>query len=365
MGPDACIAVCLKFECDGQLAVLPGTLNFRHHTRQILDMVPYLMGDHIRLGKITRCLEFPPELVEKAEIEIKVVVTRTIERPGRRIGHSASGRDAPGKQDELRFLIPDARLLRQYLPEDLLRTAENYRSEFPLVVRGIIRGRRLLDLGLLGNAFEQLPRVSAKQADDRRQHQNPQPAAAKCDASAHSPSVFYVRTALLSSPTHIFAPFKFSIPKILSILPFFGVSFEYKRVPEAHAFSPNFRKILTEVDLQAYYHCQSSCGFVFYVSHLTKEVVMIKLDIVNQVAEKTGVPKQKAEQVVDSLFNAMKDALAQGKRIELRGFGVFVVKPRKRGVGRNPRTGKEVPIPAGKTIRFKPGKELSAHAVDE
>ena len=77
---------------------------------------------------------------------------------------------------------------------------------------------------------------------------------------------------------------------------------------------------------------------------------MIKLDIVNHVAEKTGVPKQKAEQVVDSLFNAMKDALAKGKRIELRGFGVFVVKPRKRGVGRNPRTGMEVPI------HFKPVK---------
>ena len=92
---------------------------------------------------------------------------------------------------------------------------------------------------------------------------------------------------------------------------------------------------------------------------------MIKLDIVNQVADKTGVPKQKAEQVVDSLFNAMKEALAKGKRIELRGFGVFVVKPRKRGVGRNPRTGQEVPIPAGKTIRFKPGKELTARAVDE
>ena len=99
------------------------------------------------------------------------------------------------------------------------------------------------------------------------------------------------------------------------------------------------------------------------VSDLKRRAKMIKLDIVNQVADKTGVPKQKAEQVVDSLFNAMKEALALGKRIELRGFGVFVVKPRKRGVGRNPRTGKEVPIPAGKTIRFKPGKELSAKAV--
>jgi DNA-binding protein HU-beta len=94
-----------------------------------------------------------------------------------------------------------------------------------------------------------------------------------------------------------------------------------------------------------------------------KEKNMIKLDIINRVADKTGVPKQKAEQVVDALFNAMKEAMAGGKRIELRGFGVFVVKPRKRGIGRNPRTGKEVPIPAGKTIRFKPGKELQAKAV--
>jgi DNA-binding protein HU-beta len=85
---------------------------------------------------------------------------------------------------------------------------------------------------------------------------------------------------------------------------------------------------------------------------------MIKLDIVNHVAEKSGTSKQDSEKVVDSLFNAMKDALAKGKRIELRGFGVFVVKSRKKGIGRNPRTGKEVPIPSGKTIRFKPGKDL-------
>jgi DNA-binding protein HU-beta len=108
---------------------------------------------------------------------------------------------------------------------------------------------------------------------------------------------------------------------------------------------------------------QVGLRFFFSTRAQSKEAVMIKLDIVNHVADKTGVPKQKAEQVVDSLFNAMKDALAKGKRIELRGFGVFVVKPRKRGVGRNPRTGMEVPIPAGKTIRFKPGKELSAKAV--
>jgi DNA-binding protein HU-beta len=85
---------------------------------------------------------------------------------------------------------------------------------------------------------------------------------------------------------------------------------------------------------------------------------VIKLDIVNRVAEKTGVAKIKAEVAVDALFNAMKEAMQRGERIELRGFGVFVVKPRKRGIGRNPRTGEVTDIPPGKTIRFKPGKEL-------
>ena len=47
-------------------------------------------------------------------------------------------------------------------------------------------------------------------------------------------------------------------------------------------------------------------------------------------------------------------------RIELRGFGVFNIKPRKTGIGRNPRTGEEVRIPPGKAVRFKPGKKLQA-----
>ena len=54
----------------------------------------------------------------------------------------------------------------------------------------------------------------------------------------------------------------------------------------------------------------------------------------------------------------MKRAMERGERIELRGFGVFNVKPRKTGIGRNPRTGEEVRIPPGKAVRFKPGKEL-------
>lgn len=85
---------------------------------------------------------------------------------------------------------------------------------------------------------------------------------------------------------------------------------------------------------------------------------MIKHDIVNEVVERTGITKTKAEIAVETVFSAMKHALAKGDRIELRGFGVFNVRPRKTGVGRNPRTGEEVSIPPGKAVRFKPGKEL-------
>lgn len=85
---------------------------------------------------------------------------------------------------------------------------------------------------------------------------------------------------------------------------------------------------------------------------------MIKADIVSRVAETSEVPRVKAAAAVDTILEAMKAALSEGKRIELRGFGVFQVRDRKKGVGRNPKTGVEVAIEPGKTVRFKPGKEL-------
>ncbi len=87
---------------------------------------------------------------------------------------------------------------------------------------------------------------------------------------------------------------------------------------------------------------------------------MIKLDIINEVVARTGLTKTRAEMAVETVFAAMKKTLAKGNRIELRGFGVFNIKPRKTGIGRNPRTGAEVRISPGKAVRFKPGKELQA-----
>lgn len=85
---------------------------------------------------------------------------------------------------------------------------------------------------------------------------------------------------------------------------------------------------------------------------------MIKVDIINLLAQEADITKVKAVIAVEALLDALKESMRRSERIELRGFGVFQVKPRKKGIGRNPRTGKEVRIPPGRTIKFKPGKNL-------
>lgn len=87
---------------------------------------------------------------------------------------------------------------------------------------------------------------------------------------------------------------------------------------------------------------------------------MIKADIVARVAEASDLTRVKSGEAVNALLAAVKQALIDGHRIELRGFGVFEVRDRKGGVGRNPKTGVEVPIEPGKAIRFKPGKKIKS-----
>jgi len=87
---------------------------------------------------------------------------------------------------------------------------------------------------------------------------------------------------------------------------------------------------------------------------------MIKQDIVDAVVNRTGLSQTKAAIAVETVIEAMKLSLERGERIELRGFGVFTIRPRKTGIDRNPRTGEEVTIPPGKAVRFKPGKNLKS-----
>lgn len=81
---------------------------------------------------------------------------------------------------------------------------------------------------------------------------------------------------------------------------------------------------------------------------------MIKTDIVTEVARVAGISHIKAQDSVEHVFDSIREALEKGEKVEFRGFGVFRVKERKKGLGRNLKTGQSVPIAPGKTVKFKP-----------
>lgn len=86
---------------------------------------------------------------------------------------------------------------------------------------------------------------------------------------------------------------------------------------------------------------------------------MTKRDLVEKLAEKVKNLSQKdAEMIVNTMFESMTEALSQGDRIEIRGFGSFLVKQRRAREGRNPRTGDNVFVAQKKVPFFKVGKEL-------
>lgn len=87
---------------------------------------------------------------------------------------------------------------------------------------------------------------------------------------------------------------------------------------------------------------------------------MTKADLVEQVAEAIGpgITKKDCALVVDGFLNAVKQALANGENIEIRGFGTFKVRKRKTRMARNPRTGDPVRVPSRAVPVFKPSKHL-------
>ena len=86
---------------------------------------------------------------------------------------------------------------------------------------------------------------------------------------------------------------------------------------------------------------------------------MNKTELVNAVAEKAGISKVNAKAAVDAAIEAVVDALAEGDKISLIGFGTFSVAEKAARTGFNPRTKEAIEIPARKTIKFKAGAELA------
>lgn len=85
---------------------------------------------------------------------------------------------------------------------------------------------------------------------------------------------------------------------------------------------------------------------------------MNKADLVTKVAEKSDLTKKDAEKAISAFVDAVAEALSQGDKVQLVGFGTFEVRERAERKGRNPQTREEITIPASKAPVFKPGKAL-------
>ncbi len=85
---------------------------------------------------------------------------------------------------------------------------------------------------------------------------------------------------------------------------------------------------------------------------------MTKADFIASVAEKAGLSKKDAAAAIAAVTASIAEAVAEGEKVSLVGFGTFEVSERAERIGRNPRTNEQVTIPASKSVKFKAGKAL-------
>src|SRR4030095_15697712 len=149
---------------------LAGPLNLVHRAEKILNMMPDLMGDDIRLGEIARGLEFAFQLLEEVEVEIQVLITGAVERPHRSFAIAARRGSLAAVEDEFGWLIPDAGLLRKYLTPDIFRHFHHGPDELAILIGRLIyrvtRRTGLLCLLFGRESVAQLPRID--HANQRR-----------------------------------------------------------------------------------------------------------------------------------------------------------------------------------------------------
>lgn len=87
-------------------------------------------------------------------------------------------------------------------------------------------------------------------------------------------------------------------------------------------------------------------------------MTMTKRELVIRVANKLGMTQSDVSKIIEGTFDTISQSLASGQRWELRDFGVFEVKTRASRIGRNPRTGDQVPVPERRVVTFRPGKRM-------
>ncbi len=89
-------------------------------------------------------------------------------------------------------------------------------------------------------------------------------------------------------------------------------------------------------------------------------MAMTKADLVDAIHEDVGFTKKEAAEVVELIFDIIKDTLEQGEKIKISGFGNFEVRGKRSRVGRNPQTGEVIEISARKVLTFKPSQVLKS-----
>jgi integration host factor subunit alpha len=90
------------------------------------------------------------------------------------------------------------------------------------------------------------------------------------------------------------------------------------------------------------------------------KATMTKADIVEKVYEKIGFSKKEASDLVEMVFNSLKDELQKGEKVKISGFGNFIVRGKKERVGRNPQTGDQIKISARRVLTFRPSQVIKA-----
>jgi integration host factor subunit beta len=91
---------------------------------------------------------------------------------------------------------------------------------------------------------------------------------------------------------------------------------------------------------------------------MTKQPTLTKADLIEEVLNITELPRKESETIVETIFDSIIGALQKGEKIEIRGFGSFRTRHRRGRIGRNPKTGEKVEVPAKQIPFFKPSKEL-------
>ena len=91
-----------------------------------------------------------------------------------------------------------------------------------------------------------------------------------------------------------------------------------------------------------------------------KPHTLTKADLVERVIQVTELPRKDSEAAVEIVFESITQALQKSEKIEIRGFGSFRTRDRRGRIGRNPKTGEEIPISARRVVTFRPGQKLKA-----